>query len=107
MPGAGQADHPIAHGMPDAAGGWDFHRGFLLKDPTLPIERREDLQVLGEGPFRPGQVLRALRAGRTVAEVDRALTTLMSRAYARRFIAAAKTILERDASAAIKRTNQP
>ena len=57
-------------------------------DPTV-------LGVLGSDPYGPGQVLRALRGGFSVRDVDKALTVLMSRREARILINSAKAALAR------------
>lgn len=51
------------------------------------------VSVLGPAPYAPDQALEALRAGRTVREVDVALSVLMSRRQARLLINRARAAL--------------
>lgn len=51
------------------------------------------VSMLGPGPYRLGDVLAALRAGRSVRDVDKALSLVMSRSEARNLINKAKAAL--------------
>lgn len=62
--------------------------------------------VLGYGPYRPGHTLRALKAGKSVREVELAICKTLTRQEARLHLSAAKAILAREALGATPRTRK-